>query len=319
MRRTCWCLVVISVSLVPQSGCLSGITRPDPMAAMGVHADPNKPAAKLPPDESAKACMHIAQELEKGGHLAQAANQYELARQHNPRLKGLSRRLAVVYDRLGMTKQAQDEYHKALLESPRDANLLNNYGFFHYSRARWQPAEEQFRKALAIDGKHKAAWNNLGLTLAQQERYTECLDAFGKTVGPAESLCNLAVVLTEQGKRDEARQAYQKALQLDPELQRAQVALAKMKASEAMGKTPTQPLPPGSPSPKAAQRAVKGAGSAASLPAKMPLPPGLDAASPGLLPADLPAEEQLPDLAPIYVPAAGREAAAPNSLPALPY
>ena len=45
---------------------------------------------------------------------------------------------------------------------------------------------------------------------------------------PAQAQANLAFVLTAQGKREEAKAAYRKALQLDPSLALARDALAKL-------------------------------------------------------------------------------------------
>ncbi len=65
---------------------------------------------------------------------------------------------------------------------------------------------------------------NLGLTLAQQGRTPEALEAFGKVVGPAEAQANLGFVLLTQGKREDACAAYRQALTLDPSCRLAQTA-----------------------------------------------------------------------------------------------
>jgi Tfp pilus assembly protein PilF len=292
-------VTLAALGLLPQLGCISTPQRSDTAALVGAQPDEGKAPTTLPPAESARASLQTAQALEKEGHLAEAALQYERARHFNPRQKNVARRLALIYDRLGLDKQAQAEYEKALAESPRDANLINNFGFFHYSRGKFTHAEEHFRKALALDGKHKAAWSNLGLTLAQQERYPESMEAFHKVVGPAEAFCNLAFVLTAQGKREEAKQAYQKALQLEPELPIAHRALAKLEGRDtAPGKSPAPSIP---------QKLLAKGKAANQGPsrAKVLPPSSADLPAPGHLPNHIEAREQLPDLPPIYVPEVG--------------
>ena len=89
-------------------------------------------------------------------------------------------------------------------------------------------AEENLRKALTVDPKHGRAWMNLGLALGQQKKYEESLEAFEKAVRPAEARCNLAFVMSTQGKTDQARELYHEALKLDPGLKLARQALAKL-------------------------------------------------------------------------------------------
>src|SRR5262249_57924483 len=108
---------------------------------------------------------------------------------------------------------------------PRDANLLNDLGYSYYNHGDWQEAERWLRKSLAVDSHHQRAWINLGMTLGQQERYDESVEAFGHAVRPAEAHCNLAFILTTQGRRQEARQEYEKALALEPGQRLARAAL----------------------------------------------------------------------------------------------
>jgi Tfp pilus assembly protein PilF len=189
---------------------------------------PDRPASKteLPPDQAAAVCLAAAQELEKNGHDADAIAQYERARQLNPNLPGIARRLGVLYDRVGDPARAQAEYRRALQASPRNSDLLNDIGFSHYQAGRWADAEEWFRKAVDANPKNERAWVNLGLTLAQQGRQAESLEAFGKALTPAEAHANLGLVLAANGKHPQAREAFQQALAFQPDLKLARAALA---------------------------------------------------------------------------------------------
>jgi tetratricopeptide (TPR) repeat protein len=181
------------------------------------------------PSETAKLRFATAQQLEAGGKLADAIALYDNARQADPRyFVAATRKLGILYDQQGDFDKARAEYEKLLTKAPNDADTLNNLGYGYYCRGQWSLAEEQLRKAVAANPEHKRAWINLGMTLAQQAQYDQCLDAFAKAIPPAQGHCNLAFVLTTQGKREEAKQAYREALRIDPGLQLAQVALAKL-------------------------------------------------------------------------------------------
>jgi tetratricopeptide (TPR) repeat protein len=183
----------------------------------------------LPNLESARLCFATAESLESGGKLKEAINLYEKARQLDPHLKSeATRRLAVLFDRSGEFDKALDEYHRGLEENPKDAALLNDLGYGYYCRGQWTPAETNLRKALAANPKLVGAWNNLGMTLAQQGKYDESLAAFAKVVTKAQAHCNLAFILATQAKIDDARQNYMIAIQYEPGLQIARVALEKL-------------------------------------------------------------------------------------------
>jgi Flp pilus assembly protein TadD len=186
------------------------------------------PGKELPADAAARVCLATAQSLERGGKVHEATLLYERARQKDPRLHHVCRRLAVLYDRQGNFVRAQQEYEQALRLTPDDADLLNDLGYSHYSRGNWEEAEKYLRKSVDKNPKHERAWMNLGLALGQQERYADSVDAFTRVVGPARAQCNLAFILTTRGKQEEARGAYREALRLDPELKLAEAALAKL-------------------------------------------------------------------------------------------
>ena len=89
-------------------------------------------------------------------------------------------------------------------------------GLFPLSARQLGEAEESLRKAVAVDAKHARAWINLGLALGQQGKYSESTQAFEKAVRPAKARCNLAFVMSTQGKFEKAREFICEALKLDP-------------------------------------------------------------------------------------------------------
>jgi Tfp pilus assembly protein PilF len=232
-RRSAWSLFVLGLGLVPLLGCESlprGVV--DLPAVSPAPEPPAKAQVELPPDQAADACLVHAKALEKSGHEADAIVQYEKARQLNPRLTQVSRRLAVLYDRQCDYSKAQAEYKLALAANPRDPGLLNDLGYHFYERGDWMQAEKWLLRALEADPSYQRAWVNLGLVLGQQERYEESYDAFTKVVNPAEARGNVGVILARQGKHGEAKEALRQALALEPDLKPARVVLAKLESPE---------------------------------------------------------------------------------------
>jgi Tfp pilus assembly protein PilF len=178
--------------------------------------------------------------MEKNGHLPDAVFHYEKARQSDPNVH-IAARLARLYDRLGDCTHALAEYQRALKENPNDADVLASLGYFYYARGQWAEAEENLRHALTINAKHPRAWVNLGLTLGEQGHYAESLEAFRHAISEAQAHSNLAFVLTTQGKREEAKEEYHRALELEPNLMIARRALEKLERSAAPAANPDVP------------------------------------------------------------------------------
>ena len=230
-RCPSWSVLVLGLGLVPSLGCATLRAPGIELTAVGKPGEPlAKVQTELPPDRAAEVCLAAAQELEKTGHEADAIVQYEKARQHNPRLTPVCRRLAVLYDRQCDYAKALAEYKQATKLNPRDAHLLNDLGYFYYERCDWTEAEKCLQQALAIDPGHQRAWVNLGLVLGHQERYQESYEAFAKVVNPGQARGNVGIILAKQGKVDEAKETLRQALSLEPDLKPARVVLARLEA-----------------------------------------------------------------------------------------
>jgi tetratricopeptide (TPR) repeat protein len=230
LRSPTFATCVTGLVLTLTSGCQTFSKQNVPnMAPTNAAMNGGTKEPDLPALDSAKLCFTAADTFEQGGQFGEAIKLYEKSRQEDSRLGvQATRRLAILHDRTGNFDKAIEEYQRGLHDNPRDAELFNGLGYGYYNRAEWELAEKNLRKAVTLDPKMTTAWNNLGMTLAMQLRYEEALTAFEKVVPKAQALCNLAFIQATQKKYAEARQNYERALELQPGLQLARSGLQKL-------------------------------------------------------------------------------------------
>jgi Tfp pilus assembly protein PilF len=233
MKMTRWLFLLMAGVAALPSGCVTlpySDAIPHDTAQLMAQLAPTA-ATELPPAQAAQACLTTGDTLEKQGHDREALLEYQRARQYDPQLPGVARRLAVQYAKQGDMEHARSEFQAALQQQPRDADLLNDLGYFHYQMGEDAPAETAFRKALAINPNHQRAWVNLGKVLVRRGHYEESCEAFGHVVRPAQAAANVGILLAREGKVQEARQVLHKALALEPDLKAARLVLAKVESA----------------------------------------------------------------------------------------
>jgi Tfp pilus assembly protein PilF len=247
-RTSLWPMALLTAMALGASGCVVSPGGTGSLFTTSAAPHPtgeSEKVAELPPAASAQVNLKLAENFEKTGHLAEAVAYYERAREADPKLPGIAKRLAILYDRLGKTDQALAEFKTALKAAPNDPQVLNSLGYFHYNRGQWEDAEKYLRLAVEADPRYRRAWINLGMDLCQQQRYDEGLTAFTHAVSKAEAHSNVAFILTVQGNFEKARLEYRTALELNPNLTIAREALAKLERHEApaVGTNPARVLP----------------------------------------------------------------------------
>ena len=217
--RTC-ALISIWLSLALLAGCQS-------LGDAGRSTVASQPASsdELPRARAAEACLVTARQLDQNGYAGEAINEYERARQLDPSLTTISRRLAVLYDRQGNDPRAIEEYQAALRESPDDPEVLNDFGFYYVARNNGPEAQRWLQQAVIKDPKSVRAWVNLGTALAEQRKYPESYDAFARYLPPAQALSNVGILEAQQGDYYLAVQSLTRALVADPGLQPTRAAL----------------------------------------------------------------------------------------------
>jgi tetratricopeptide (TPR) repeat protein len=148
------------------------------------------------------------------------------------------RRIAAASDRLGRFAQAEAHYKKALKLGPKDPKTWNDAGYSYYLQGRWAEAERALRAGLKLAPDDARLRTNLGMTLAAAGRSREALPLLGHAQGEAVGHANLGYLLAATGQIEPARQQYETALTLRPDLDLARRALAQLD-----GRRPGLPAP----------------------------------------------------------------------------
>jgi tetratricopeptide (TPR) repeat protein len=167
----------------------------------------------------------LAQSYEMEGKLDQAIAFYQQSIAAFPKPSGPDRDLAGSYNnlgndyaKLGKIDEAMDAYQKAADADPPDAaSAWRNAGASLYNAGKMQEAVVPFQKAAALDPKNAQTWFLLGTCLMN-------------TMGSRQEGDKLIPVITPG-----TVEAFQKAVELDPDGQWGQQAKQDLDALQAMG------------------------------------------------------------------------------------
>lgn len=253
--------------LVAQTGCVG------PTASLTTAALPAAPAAReeLPKDKAILTGLAFARNLDNSGSDDAAIEQYEKVLRWCPDHPEAVRRLAVLYDRRADFSNAEAAYKKLARMHSRDADLMCDWGYSYYLRNNWREAEAKLRRALELDKRHARARCNLALVLGQQDRFDEAFQMFRQAgLEEADAHCDMAFIYWTRGKSyyDRARRECITARQLNPACGKARELLAQL--DEAQAPRPDR-VAARTPAPERTSRAPT---TSEERHAKYPLPPG---------------------------------------------
>ena len=162
---------------------------------------------------------------------------YGLAYQHAERAVMLDAKSAEALEVLGRVHLHKNEldhalsaYLSAIEINPQNASLLTNAGYILLKRGDLSHARMYLERAVALDASLVEAHNNLGIVLARSGERDHALREFMAVNDPAAAFNNLGTVYTEQKKWSEARDAFRRALVLDPTHSKAKTNLAEAEA-----------------------------------------------------------------------------------------
>jgi tetratricopeptide (TPR) repeat protein len=168
-------------------------------------------AARFP--ESASARLAMARALRDSGLKKEAVEGLEaFLKQHPQTSPAYVAWVGILRDEMGEWTAGETAHRAALAMAPRADYLHNNLGYNLMRQNRNEEAAMEFREALKFNGQSQVARNNLGLALANTEAKELAVTNWQSAAGPATAHNNLAAVLIEKGRYQEARKELEQAL-----------------------------------------------------------------------------------------------------------
>ena len=135
--------------------------------------------------------------------------------------------------------KAEQEYIKATEVNPEDTEPYYSLGYFYQNREKYDKARETFFKVLKIDSVDMDAYYQLGRTAVYSgENLEEGITYFKKYLehkpkpnNPTWAYAHwrLGMVYEKLGNKEQAISEYEKAIELDPDIQEAKESLKKVK------------------------------------------------------------------------------------------
>ncbi len=177
------------------------------------------------------------------GRLAREVNEFALARvalkqarSLEPRRADVSVEFARVHLDSGHARKAEREARRALRFDRDSAPAWNQLGRAAMAQSRWELAETSFKRAVHLDPVDGLAHNNLGLLYVYMKDGEKAADILERAVELMEDdtpyyvFNNLGLAHELLGQHEEAREAFEEALLLNPFYTKAKVNLDRIEA-----------------------------------------------------------------------------------------
>lgn len=186
---------------------------------------PSEPAVKEPAF-TAETRFAAGQVNESQNNPLGAITQYSEALKLQPDHLGALYRLGVVETELKRYPQALDAWERYVKASGQSATAYGDLGFCAQLAGQDDRAEAAYQAGIARDPKCIPCRVNYGLLLARRGKITDAVTQWEAVLTDAQIYYNLGSLDAAQGRKQQARQEFRKALELDPNFTDAQQRMA---------------------------------------------------------------------------------------------
>ena len=205
--------------------------------------------------------ISLAKLAENQGDVFQARRQYQQALAKWPGHVDLLRAAARMEDRQGELRLAETLYRQAVSANPQHAGALNDLGLCLARQGQLDASMQVIEQAITLQPQKALYRNNAATILVEMRQDQRALAHLSAVHAPAEANFNLGQLLVQRGRPGDAAAYYQSALQINPELQAAQIALGQVQgqnalATEAWGSPASPEFTPGMTMPNTAPALV---------------------------------------------------------------
>ncbi len=170
----------------------------------------------------------VAQMAEQQGNADEARGQLQKGLAKWPTDVALLRAAARLEDRQGKLPLAETLYRRAVAANPQDAGALNDLGLCLARQGKLEQSVQSIEQAINIQPTKALYRNNAATVLVEMHQDQRALAHLSAVHGPAESNYNLGQLLVDRNRPHEAIAFFQRALELDPTMQQAQLAIAQL-------------------------------------------------------------------------------------------
>jgi tetratricopeptide (TPR) repeat protein len=186
-------------------------------------------------EPSATDLIAFAQVAERQGNIEQARAHFRKALSQWPNDLEVLRATARLEDRQGRMDVAECLYQRAVTADPQQAATYNDLGLCLARSGKLEQSAQSLELAICLQPDKALYRNNAALVLVELHQEQKALAHLSAVHTPAASNYNLGQLLVTRGRTPQAVPYFQAAIEQDPALEAARVALA-----QATG----MPLPP---------------------------------------------------------------------------
>jgi tetratricopeptide (TPR) repeat protein len=179
--------------------------------------------------------ISMAQMAEKKGDVFQARRQYQQALAKWPGHVDVLRAAARMEDRQNELRLAETLYRQAVDANPHHAGALNDLGLCLARQGQLEASMQVIEQAITLQPQKALYRNNAATILVEMHQDQRALAHLSAVHGPAEANYNLGQLLVQRGRPGDAAAYFQTALQINPELQAAQIALSQLQGQNPPG------------------------------------------------------------------------------------
>jgi tetratricopeptide (TPR) repeat protein len=173
-----------------------------------------------------------AQLSESQGDVAQARANYQQALTMWPGQVDVLRAAARMEDRLGQLPVAENLYGQAISANPSHAGALNDLGLCLARQGKLDASIQFIEQAIQLQPEKPLYRNNAATVLVELRQDQRALAHLAAVHNAADANYNFGQLLVQRGRPADATQYFQAAVDQNPQMQPAHVALAKLRGGQ---------------------------------------------------------------------------------------
>jgi tetratricopeptide (TPR) repeat protein len=207
------------------TAAIHGLT-PSQAANMGSHNVKIEEAK--PPPVTADVRFAAGQLAESRGDFNLAFHHYYKALDLDPKHLPTLFQLGVLYAKLKQYDQSVEIWKRYIVTTGDKGDGYGNLGFCYELMGMPKTAIATYKKGIEKDPKNPSCRTNYGIMLAREGNIPDALRQWNPVLTDAQIHYNLASVYQSNGRKEEAKAEYEKALDSDPTLIDARARLAQL-------------------------------------------------------------------------------------------